>query len=42
MEYICRCGCITHTQIERRKHLRSRMHYLFQKRLEFINNNKAI
>lgn len=37
--FFCRCGCITYTQKERRDHLRSRFHYLFQKQLEFINNN---
>jgi hypothetical protein len=39
MEYVCRCGCITYTQTERRKHLRSRSHYLWQKHLEYISNN---
>ena len=39
MEYICRCGFITNTQTERRKHLRSRSHYLWQKYLEYISNN---
>lgn len=38
-EFICRCGFITYTQTERRKHLKSRMHYYFQKQLEYINNN---
>ena len=36
---ICRCGSATYSRMERIKHLKSRFHYNFQKKLEYFNNN---
>ena len=37
--FTCRCGCITFTVAERRSHLQSKLHAIFQKKLEYLNNN---
>ncbi len=37
--YICRCGCKTFTIEQRRKHLRSKLHALYQKQIEYMSKN---